>query len=88
MDVCSTLTSITAIIIIITFAMEFIFEKNNYVRRTSEECMWGGWMDGWIRASGCRTQLEEPMRAGMAHHQPGGWMVAVERAFPGKCRVE
>lgn len=46
MDVCSTLTSITAIIIIITFAMEFIFEKNNYVRRTSEECMWGGWMDG------------------------------------------
>lgn len=40
MDVCSTLTSITAIIIIITFAMEFIFEKNNYVRRTSEECMW------------------------------------------------
>lgn len=53
MDVCSTLTSITAIIIIITFAMEFIFEKNNYVRRTSEECMWagGGWMDQGKRMS-------------------------------------
>lgn len=49
MDVCSTLTSITAIINIITFAMEFIFEKNNYVRRTSEECMWGGW---WMDGSG------------------------------------